>query len=295
MSRGCSPLLRELPMPSYSTKAARTRLRQKLEAMVNQLLKRELKFMGANTLYLVFDSDSALDFSGNKGFTCKGASVDFRAEIGDRWRGPGPCIFLNVSHYRDTSRLVEQLIALLIHELAHVFQFKTERGFFSEKRFTRFTAEVAEHRESVPRESTPITEISAKRIAWSSITHGHDFIRPLIHLMIRAEAAGWSFNRDELADWDTIGFTGPAGYVELLTQDLRQLARKPLQAIHEHEPDIVFLTLCKQNEPRIRQQWEDRYLDDLEAIEELKEIIQENAHWERVNAAVAGHRTITWF
>ncbi|MES2788456.1 MAG: hypothetical protein V4719_02465, partial [Planctomycetota bacterium] len=194
-------------MVIYTTKSARGRLRQKLEAMADDLLKRELTLMGASKLYLVFDSDTMLDYSGVKGFTSRSASVDFRAEIGSRWHGPGPCIFMNVSEYADSESCFQGLVALLIHELAHIFQFGPPNDFYCETSFGKFEGVVSDLRETMPREERSISKHKISDYAWQAVVHGHDWIRPLIHLMTRAEQAGWKFSRDDVADWKLVGFT----------------------------------------------------------------------------------------
>ncbi|MES2788455.1 MAG: hypothetical protein V4719_02460, partial [Planctomycetota bacterium] len=81
----------------------------------------------------------------------------------------------------------------------------------------------------------------------------------------------------------------------LLVEDLQRSATEPMQSLGRYQPDAVFLQQCKQHEPKVRQQWEERCFDDYEAVKELQELQAEIAHEKRVEAAIAGHRTNTWF
>src|SRR4051812_42437985 len=122
-------------MPYYETQLSRIRLRNTLERMIQQLLKRELRKMGAKLVYVMLDTDTRRDLSGVEGMTSRGMTVDFRAELGERWQGPGPCIFLSLSGMTRKPGVFRRAVAVAIHEVAHVFQWRIVNGFYSGAEF----------------------------------------------------------------------------------------------------------------------------------------------------------------
>lgn len=257
-------------MPNYLDPKSWPSFRDSLELELSDLLRDELRFMGASTLYIVLDTETPRDHSGVRGYTRSGLAFEYEQELQPRWQGPAPGIFLTVSDLPLCEAAAQYISAIALHEVSHILANPVPEGFFNTPQYAVITQAFREVYAESPPSENPVESLNAEIVAHQISVHGAAFVRPLIHLMRRAERSGWIFDRSDLANWPVIGFTSPEGYEVLLSSDLGSFKNRPLTDLRTKEADWIFLAEYASHKQQIIDQWVDSELRFAEAYEKRK-------------------------
>jgi hypothetical protein len=196
--------------------------------------------------YVVAVSDAGAKWGGLFAPTL---AEEYRAEIGDRWRGPGPAIAINASLWSGADPLSWEwsrvLIGVLLHELAHVIAVAQE---------VRCLTPPAP---ALSRELTegflldaPIRCGAGAVVPWAD--HGAEFIRAALHLHARAERLGIAFLRSHLVvDCNARGLSETEAYAEALGSEPKRYEGWTFEDISNCRPPEAFVSLWRRDVRRV--------------------------------------------
>lgn len=193
-------------------------------------------------LYILPQSALAAEFGNAEatyGYTMSWLDWVLRDQIGDAWRGRGPCIVVNdIAMREDLSRFVEPtFLATTIHELAHVFErdmrFDAVPDLCSNRVIFERLRLAHDLREPVPESEQAKT------------FHQHDqrFIRAMLHLRFRAERCGATLARGVLAHNGPAVFARPIDYELALENEPEHMLDVSIRAILASPPPPGFSRL----------------------------------------------------
>ena len=210
------PSADQTPPPAFLANVAQpvATLCRRAEALCRQIAPLDLADL---PLYIVPQSAIAAEFGNAEstyGYTMAWLDWVLCDQLGDAWRGRGPCIVVNdIAMREDLGGFIEPtFLATTIHELAHVFardmRFDTVPDICSNRVIFERLRLAHDVREPVPESEQART------------CHQHDqrFIRAMLHLRYRAERCGATLARGLLAHDGPAIFARPIDY-ELALQN----------------------------------------------------------------------------
>ena len=183
---------------------------------------------------------------------------DNRSLIGDKWTGPGVCVFVVkdfVERWAGPRHLFGELVALTLHELAHAtkwLRLSIDAGWpmlFDLDAVPTREAAIADAREYalVPK----VDDTKAFRAAIFDGHHPRDFGRSLIHLCDRAEKLlGWPMR---VGRCNLPSYPGPYAFVEALADEPIRLAKSPLSEILAEPLPELYAALCRMHDERLEE------------------------------------------
>ncbi len=173
------------------------------------------------------------------GYTMEWLDWVLRDQIGDAWRGRGPCIVVNdIAMSQDLGDFIEpSFLATTIHELAHVFErdmrFDTVPNISSDRVLFERLRLAHEVREPVPESERTQT------------FHQHDqrFIRAVLHLRFRADRYGALLARSLILNDGPAIFARPIDYELALQNEPERMFDVSLRDIMANAPPPAFSRL----------------------------------------------------
>lgn len=212
------------------------RLIRELEADLGDILYAEMKAAGCERLYIVRASEVSSPVHARLlGVASQRACYAFRGMIGDRWRGPGPCVLLNDaaidSGGRDWHEAVIPIAASVIcHEAAHA----VEMGLPSEltAQTTPWDAAFLAALAKCPNGRSDIVDSSNGGPPWQ--LHGIAFIRLALHIAERLRAEGWPIFTGRVFSGELYGLSSEVNYFLAFSPELKSLSGLTLSDIAAH-------------------------------------------------------------
>lgn len=250
--------------------------RKEVESCLRYLLRRELQEWSANRFYISIPGDGTLPTVARmSGFFQRYYSIVYRDLIGDRFTAHAPGMFIDTNKLGEcTEATFKRFCEIAIHEAAHAVQEQYSEGHFATivdapKVKTKRTGKAK------PIESKPVEVMPGpfgQRIHdWFDQMpfHQESFIRPLIHLGVRAEATGWYIDLENLTPWGAYAFGGFFRFELCLQDELQAFADKSLTGIWQQPMPDKFLRYWKDNQQASWNNREDhfKWLQKLDAKE----------------------------
>lgn len=173
------------------------------------------------------------------GFTSPSLDLYVREFIPD-YRGRGPCMVINdltLCEQTDPADFEQAMLAVIIHELAHVL----ERPMLYRMRDE--TSDVVLAREAAAVVDVISSDPSDHELAVPFLGHEVRFIRVALHLRYRAATAGTDLPEATLCAGRDYGLSHACRYREALSDEPARLAEQSISAVLARPPPLAFTRL----------------------------------------------------
>lgn len=173
------------------------------------------------------------------------------------WSGPGFCALFNVGRMRNWS----EIESVCIHEYGHfigqhasdVRLLKVINGGQSAE-CRAFVSELESWSEPEPSAVSPgVPESDSVPRPWD--THGADFVRPFLHLIERANCAGWGLSAEDA--WCGYGLSPLRLYRAALGDEPKRLAGLPMSEVVATEAPASFVQFAESDLSRAESRFEE--------------------------------------
>jgi hypothetical protein len=189
---------------------------------------------GAPSQLYIVDAADVSEFyrlDGCRGCTCPVQSLDFLSVLRSRgeWRGPAPCMLLDVSKFTDLSSLLD----VGLHEYVHILQVWSLHNRVKILAANLTQEDIASQG---PTPEKPHTVNRSQQVPWED--HAMDFARLACHLSWRAHRAGFDIEAEQIYRSHFYGLTSAFQCYCLLddTGELAGLASLPLFEVAKIDP-----------------------------------------------------------
>lgn len=217
-----------------------------LEADLACIIRHELEAAGARAVYVQSASECGIEFftapnGGVIGATSASMATWLRSNIGNRWRGNGPAMLINLEMCRELAGVYEPAqysIAreVACHELTHIVLrpelFRRTKTSPLRRQFDRvvFTSGVEAPDTTTQRDD-----------------HGPEFVRIVLHIAERLRRLGRTVNHTHLLDWGTCCPARPMECERTLFPEIDGLIDLPLSEVAALAAPGAYLDLWNQH------------------------------------------------
>lgn len=219
--------------------------REEVESCLRYLLYHELKEWGADRIYIVVSGEGIPSHWSYGGFADREFSIKYRSAIGERFTTHNPGLLIDTDILGAvTDQTFSRFCNIAIHEAGHLLQHRYPVGHFATIPVLRQKART-KRKELIPERgvSTEAGYCPGRRLShWLDVMgcHQADFVRPLVHLGLRALQHGWPIQFDSLCR-SNYYFPGAFGVFEFaLDTEVEAFRNRSLNALWDCEPSEKF-------------------------------------------------------